>query len=230
MNSASRPRAERAAGHRRAKQRSICEQRREPASCGRAASRRRAKTNRQAFTLIELLAVLLIMGLVAGITLPNLSLRSERVVLGEAEHLAADLAFTRQRAVATGTPHRVVVDLDNAGWWIEAWPEEASAFTAAAAAPDGKREIQLVAPPSTVGEPSPLAGPFGRPHALPEGVSFQSVETAATTGPAAGGQVEIVFEGDGTADPARFVLMNESGDVVRLQLSRLADEIRISRD
>ncbi len=188
----------------------------------------RANARRRAFTLIELLAVLLIMGLVAGLTLPNLSLRSERVVLGEAQQLAADLTFTRQRAVATGTPHRVVVDLDGAGWWIEAWPEEASPFAPVAAAPDGRREIQLSAPPSNAGEPLPLAGPFGHPHTLPEGVSFESVETPATTGPAASGQVEIVFEGDGTADPALFVLVNESGDVVRLQLSRLADEIRIS--
>jgi type II secretion system protein H len=190
----------------------------------------RAQGRRSAFTLIELLAVLLIMGLVAGLTLPNLSLRSERVVLGEAQQLAADLAFTRQRAVATGTPHRVVVDLDNAGWWIEAWPEEAGPFAPVAAAPDGMQEIQLVAPPSGVGEPQPLAGPFGHPHPLPDGVAFESVETPATSGPAAKGQVEIVFDGDGTADPALFVLANESGDVVRLQLSRLADEIRITRD
>ena len=188
----------------------------------------RAQRRRLAFTLIELLAVLLIMGLVAGITLPNLSLRSERLVLGEAEQLASDLAFTRQRAVATGLTHRVVVDLDNAGWWIEVWPEEASPFAAPAAAPDGMQEIQLSAPPSNAGQPQPLAGPFGRPHTLPEGVSFQSVETTAS-GPVAAGQVEILFEGDGTADPALFVLVNESGDVVRLQQSRLADQVRISR-
>lgn len=190
----------------------------------RAETRRRAR----AFTLIELLAVLLIMGLVLGIALPNLSLRSGRVVLSEAEKLASDLAFTRQRAVATGTPHRVVVDLDGAGWWIEVWPEEASPFAAPAAAPDGRAEIQLAAPPGAAGEPRPLPGPFGRPHLLPEGVSFESVETVAS-GLAAGGQVEVVFEGDGTADPALFALVNESGDLVRLQISRLADEIRITR-
>src|SRR4030095_7541475 len=97
----------------------------------------RGQRRRSACTLIELFAVLLIMGLVAGLTLPNLSLRSERVVLGEAQQLAADLAFTRRRAVATGTPHRVVVDLDNAGWWIEAWPEEAGPFAPVAVAADG---------------------------------------------------------------------------------------------
>ena len=182
-----------------------------------------------AFTLIELLAVLLIMGLVAGITLPNLSFRSERVVLGVAQDLASDLSFTRQRAVATGAPHRVVVDLDAAGWWIEEWPEDASPFAIAPAPAAGeRREIQLAAPQATGLEFRPLVGPFGRPHALPEGVAFASVETLAA-GAVLGGQVALVFEGDGTADPALFSLVNEDGYVVHLELSRLADEIRIRR-
>jgi len=170
------------------------------------------------------------MGLVAGLTLPNLSLGSERVVLAAAQDLASDLSFTRQRAVATGTPHRVVVDLDLSAWWIEVWPEEASVFAAPAPAPaEGRREIQLVAPASPVGEFLPLAGPFGRPHPLPEHVAFESVETLAA-GAVLSGQVGLQFEGDGTADPALFVLVNEAGDAVHLELSRLADEIRITRE
>jgi prepilin-type N-terminal cleavage/methylation domain-containing protein len=188
------------------------------------------RTSRAAFTLIELLAVLLIMGLVAGITLPNLSLRSERVALGAAQELAADLSYVRQRAVATGTPHRMVVDLDTSDWWIEVWPEEASVFAAPAPPPaEGRREIQLAAPASPVGEFLPLAGPFGRPHRLPDDVAFESVETLAA-GAVLSGQVQLVFEGDGTADPALFVIVNESGDAVHLELSRLADEIRITRE
>ncbi len=185
---------------------------------------------RRAFTLIELLAVLLIMTLVIGITLPNLSLRSERVVLDAAERLAATLAYTRQRAVATGTKHRLVVDLDAAAYWIELWPEEASVFAAAAPlAPGAEREIQLAAPQRGALEFRPLAGPFGRPRLLADGVLFDSVETLAA-GAVAAGQVAIVFEGDGTADPALFVLVNESADVVEVQIARLADAIRIVRE
>jgi prepilin-type N-terminal cleavage/methylation domain-containing protein len=190
-----------------------------------------ARPGRQAFTLIELLAVLLIMGLVAGITLPNLSLRSERVVMGVAQDLAADLSFTRQRAVATGTTHRVVVDLDAPAWWIEEWPEEASPFAFALApepAPGQRREILLAAPRAAALEFRPLAGPFGRPRRLPDGVAFASIETLAS-GPVLGGQVALVFEGDGSADPALFSLVNEGGDVVELELSRLGDELRIRR-
>jgi general secretion pathway protein H len=184
---------------------------------------------RRGFTLIELLAVLLIMGLVAGLVLPNLSLRSDRVVLGVAEDLAADLAFTRQRAVATGRPHRVAIDLDTAAWWLEEWPDEPSpALLAPAPETGARREVQLAAPVSLVQDFRPLASGFGRPRALPEGVEFASIETLAA-GPVLAGQVALVFEADGSADPALLTLANEEGDVVRLELSRLADEIRIRR-
>lgn len=187
---------------------------------------------RGAFTLIELLAVLLIMALVAGLTLPNLSLGGERVVLGEAQDLASTFVFTRQRAVATATPHRVVVDLDEAAYWIEAPPEDVDPFLPAPLAspvPGGQRKVQLSAPPAAALGFQPLPGPFGRPHWLHEPVRFDSVETLAA-GAVRGGRIEIVFDSDGTADPALLVLANEDGDAYTLRLSRLADEVRIARE
>lgn len=189
-----------------------------------------ARRGARAFTLIELLAVLFIIALVLGITLPNLSLRSDRVMLGSAQDLAARLSFARQRAVATGTPHRVVIDLDAAAWWIEVRPEEASSFSSAPPpASTASREVQLAAPQDVASQFVPLAGLFGRPRQLPEGVFFASIETLAA-GPVASGQVGLVFEEDGTADPALFVLENEDGAVLHVQLARLADEVRIRRE
>jgi prepilin-type N-terminal cleavage/methylation domain-containing protein len=190
------------------------------------------RSRRLAFTLIELLAVLLIMALVAGLTLPNLSLGSERAVLGEAEDLASTFVFTRQRAVATATPHRVVVDLDEAAYWIEAEPEGSDPFLAppmASPVPGAQRKVQLAAPSTTALGFQPLPGPFGRPHWLHEPVLFDSVETLAA-GAVRSGRIEIVFDADGTADPALLVLANEDGKTYTLRLARLADEVRIARE
>jgi prepilin-type N-terminal cleavage/methylation domain-containing protein len=182
-----------------------------------------------AFTLIELLAVLFIIALVLGITLPNLSLRSDRVMLGSAQDLAARLSFARQRAVATGTPHRIVIDLDASAWWIEVRPDAACSFSAPPPAPSASREVQLAAPRDVEQPFVPLAGPFGRPRQLPEEVFFASIETLAA-GPVVSGQVGLVFEEDGTADPALFVLENDEGAVLHVQLARLADEVQIRRE
>jgi prepilin-type N-terminal cleavage/methylation domain-containing protein len=184
----------------------------------------------RAFTLIELLAVLFIMALVLGITLPNLSLRSDRVLLGCAQDLAARLSFARQRAVATGAPHRVVIDLDASAWWIEARPEEAGELEALPLpVPGVPPEVRLTAPLFVESEFVPLTGPFGRPRQLPTEVFFASIETLAA-GPVASGQVGLVFEADGSADPALFLLENEEGAVMSVQIARLADEVQIRRE
>jgi hypothetical protein len=60
-------------------------------------------------------------------------------------------------------------------------------------------------------------------------VRFDSVETLAA-GAVRSGQVEIVFDADGTADPALLVLADEDANVYTLRLARLADEVRIARE
>jgi prepilin-type N-terminal cleavage/methylation domain-containing protein len=184
---------------------------------------------RGGFTLIELIAVVAIIALVLGLALPNLSIRSRRIVEGAAEQLAGGLYLARQRAVATGAQHRAVLDLDAGVWWLEQLPEQASWIPPVVPeAEAARREIQLAAPQAPPAEFVSLPGSLGRPRQLPGEVHFASVETLAA-GAQLSGQVALLFEPDGTADPALVQLANDDGDVVQLELARLADEIRIGR-
>jgi prepilin-type N-terminal cleavage/methylation domain-containing protein len=185
------------------------------------------------FTLIELLAVLLIIGLVAGLTFPNFSLGGGRVARDEARKLASVFGLARQRAIATGQPHRVVIDLDDMGYWIEHQPETLDRFALLEppAQPDtgGQRVVQLAAPAFEGAGFEPLPGPFGRAHALPDAIAFDAVQTLAA-GELRSGWTAITFEPDGSADAAELVLRHDGGEAWRVTLSRLADEVGIERE
>ena len=67
------------------------------ASCkSLAVSRRRAKASRAGFTLIEMLAVVAILAIVASVVLPNLGGIRHRALRNEAQQIAAQLEHTRR--------------------------------------------------------------------------------------------------------------------------------------
>jgi len=82
------------------------------------------------FTLIELMAVIAILGMVFAIGAPRLASSSWRALRDEAESIAASLEFARQRAIMTGTPHRLLVDLGEGGYRVEWLATEDEAFAA----------------------------------------------------------------------------------------------------
>ena len=182
------------------------------------------------FTLIELLAVLVIFGLLASIALPNLGLRDSRILDDEAKKLANGLEFARARAVMTGVPHRVLLDVDGAAWRIESWslPGGADAVateTAASAAdPAGAAPVALAPPGADALEFLPLQGSLGDDAHLDARVGFELVETPE--GAFDQGLLQIVFEADGTSEPARISLASESGGRMALLVAPLADTVR----
>jgi general secretion pathway protein H len=179
------------------------------------------------FTLIELMAVVAIFALLAAIALPNLGIRGWRLLDSEARRLAATLEFARARAVMTGVPHRVLLDLDGSAYRLE-WlgtpgGADPDLGDSPPPAPD-PAQVELSPPTTAASEFQPLVGSLGEVSQLDEEVTVASLETPE--GAFEGGTVQIVFEADGSAEPATLVLANRAGQRIALHVDPLADSVR----
>ena len=184
------------------------------------------------FTLIELLAVVTIFGLLASIALPNLGLRGGRQLDDESRALASTVEFARMRAVMTGIPHRMVFDLEAGAYWLEWYATDGEAF--------GDPSLdEPEEPVGTFGGGSPVdmsppsrsermfrrvTGTFGDTIQLPDVVFLERFETPE--GVYERGELQLLFDRDGTSEPAIIVLGIEDGREITLEVDPLADTVR----
>jgi prepilin-type N-terminal cleavage/methylation domain-containing protein len=167
------------------------------------------------FTLIEMLAVLAMFALIAGLILPRFVTGGSGGVRREAEALGEAIEFARQRAIMTARPHQIVMDLDRGQHWVEWAPPPAPETEAVAAREDeraaGSRQVDMTPPPAASGELvfEPVPGAFGRAHLLGDDAVFVAAAFPDTTFDS--GLVTLELGADGAADPAIVSLADESG-------------------
>jgi type II secretion system protein H len=188
---------------------------------------------RAGFTLIEILAVVLLIALIAMIVAPGLGFTAAQALDDHARTLAADLEFARQRSVMTGVPHRVRLDLDAGTWRLE-WevaaedepePEEEPEPFATGVLGVARGTLDLAPPRRPERAFLPLPAGTGRQARLDPAVFLARVATGE--GVVDRGSVGVAFAPDGTADPAEIVLRDESGFGVVLEVRALADAVRV---
>lgn len=194
-----------------------------------------ARARDAAFTLLEILSVVAIFALIAGLALPNFSGLHARNMKHRARRIVAQIELARQRAIVTGIPHRLFIDIEGAAYRIEwlvtgsaADGDEAAAEaedSADALGADGQFSIDLTAPRAEERSYHPLPGTLGRFIPLEESIEFAGVET--TGGWVDGGETFIRFERDGSADATTIVIEHESGMSVILEVLPLADTVRV---
>lgn len=193
----------------------------------------RAETGRErGFTLIEVMAVLLLLALIAGIALPAFGRGSGADLENDAREIAAGIESARRSALTYRLPMRLVVDLNRAEWWFEqevrAQPDAAKSTPGELPVWGGSDELPLLAPADATGSYEPVAGLVGEGNVLRETVHFVGAETRE--GWIEGGTVRIALRPDGGADPTVLVLEAENGDRFRLLIEPLDETVGVHRE
>ena len=187
------------------------------------------ETRRAGFTLLELLAVLLIGGLLMSFVVPNLSVLKSQALRQDAERIVAKADLGRQRAVVTGIPHRMVIDLNNGSYTLE-WMGSTGGGETAVPIADSELQpfntsVSLEPPAQTERSFTPLPGLFGRVEFLADGIEFAEVETPG--GRIHSNETFVTFERDGTSSFTTIVLDDPDGRRIILEILPLADTVRI---
>jgi prepilin-type N-terminal cleavage/methylation domain-containing protein len=184
---------------------------------------------RVGFTLLELLAVLLIGALLMSFVVPNMSVLKSRALRQDAERIVAIADLGRQRAVVTGIPHRMVIDLDNGSYSLE-WMTSTGESQTTSQIEDSALQpfsstVSLEPPARTERDFAPLPGLLGRVEFLDDDVEFAEIETPG--GRTNSGETFVIFERDGTSSFTTIVLDDPDGRRLILEILPLADTVRI---
>jgi type II secretion system protein H len=187
---------------------------------------------RKAFTLIEMLAVVAILALVASFVAPSLDVVRQRRLRAEAMRLASQLEYARQRTVATGVPHRVLFDLENQLYRIEWLAGDATPDPAALVPVEydvsGGTPLPLEAPPQESLQYSAIPGLFGRDQWLEHDLFLAGLETPE--GWLERGEAFVSFDRDGTGSYTEIVLEDDAGETVALAVHPLEDAVQLLED
>ena len=183
------------------------------------------------------MAVVLILGLTMALLIPAFGAGAGTALRRQGERLGGTLELARQRAVMTGKPHRVVINLEQGHYAIE-W------LVTAARAEGGLEEevlveseqldavydegIDLTPPRDEFTEYYPIPNRFGGHSWLDAGFFFEGIDTPE--GWIESGEVVLVFDWDGSSDVAQIVISDPDNRSIDLDIAPIVETVRIREE
>ena len=197
-------------------------------------------TRQAGFTLIEIMAVVAIMMMITVVGLPRIGNNAWDPLEDEAENIAQTLRFARQRAIMTGTPHRLLIDLEEGGYQIEWMVTDDRAFGESSGGDlagalfggaggnnaDDEGVIDFTPPRKAERDYYPIPNRrMGTFHWLDDSLFFVGIESDA--GWTEGGDYAIVFHVDGTTDSALVELSDSEDHHLTLAIEPILQQVRL---
>ncbi len=177
---------------------------------------------RGAFTLVELMMVVIVLSVVAALTIPDIKSAANRARLDAGARRVADLCDLGYRsAVGTGRVHALIFEGDRRHYalYAEGRPqgaEDDAVGEASGESTDSGGQAQLT-PVDT--------GGFGKE--MPEGVLILSVRMASEALAHDEGRTRILFFPDGTTEFATVILGDELGSRRRIRLNGISGVVKV---
>ena len=204
--------------------------------------------NRRGFTLIEIMAVVAIIAMVFAIGVPRLGGKSWDTLNTETEFIAQSLRFARQRAVMTGVPHRLLIDLEDGGYLIEWYVTENGALGESdddsdtsgssgfplnlsdsdSTSSDETPILDFTPPPRAERDFFPIPHPrMGTMRWLDDALYFVGIE--GETGWVESGDYGIVFYVDGTTDSASLEIADSDDNHITLEIEPIRENVFVRK-
>ncbi len=177
--------------------------------------------------------MVMILGLLMSLMLPAIGAGGGRNLRKQGDRVAATLELARQRAIVTGKPHRVVLDLENGRFGIEWLVTEASFLGEEGSLVEVEEEIDPYAvdlSPPLEDELAyyPIPNKFGAMEPLEAGYFFEGIDT--TEGWIETGEAFVIFDADGSTDASQIVISDPDQRSIDLDVAPLLETVRIHEE
>jgi prepilin-type N-terminal cleavage/methylation domain-containing protein len=182
--------------------------------------------NRRGFTLIEMMAVVLLGAIMLTVVLPQFGVLSNRKLDQGSDLLRSKIEYARLRASITGKPHQLIIDLEGASYHVE-WEVDRPEENLDLSNLDyGEQRRQLIAPPSDERFFEPIPEKSGMRTLLAEPIMIDGIDTPE--GWIEEGVFQLIFEYDGTTQPTTIVLSDGTDNQRILEVFPLADFVHVT--
>lgn len=133
-------------------------------------------SNKKAFSLIEILIVLAILGMIVGVGVPQINRIFRANLKSASVKLAGLVRFAYDSSIVKGTIHRIVFDFEKKTYMLEVSNTNELVYLDDEALAEDDKERDRGEDEDELPAFSPYSGEAGKETVLPVGVVFDSVE------------------------------------------------------